>query len=327
MKAIAIPAPGGAEVLTIVEAPVPTPAPDEARVRVYASGVNRADVLQRLGGYPAPPGVPREIPGLEFAGVVEQVGAPDLGWQIGDRVMGIVAGGAYAEYLVVPAEHLCPVPASLSFVEAAAVPEAFMTAHDALAHRAGLRAGERVLIHAVGSGVGVALLQLAKAAGATVAGSSRTASKLERASAFGLDRAILLRGAFAPDEDLHEWADVICDLVGGSYVPGNLVAAASRCRIVVIGLTGGRSAAIDLGRLLVKRLTLVGTVLRSRSREEKAMLARAFRQDVLPLFDDGRLRPVLDRAFAASAASEAHRYMEANRNFGAIVLDRNVAPP
>jgi putative PIG3 family NAD(P)H quinone oxidoreductase len=320
MRAITIPAPGGAETLIMTEVPRPTPAPNELLVRVYASGVNRADVLQRLGRYPAPPGAPRDIPGLEFAGEVAALGGPDLGWHSGDRVMGIVAGGGYGEFLGVPAAHALPIPRGLSFEEAAAVPEAFVTAHDALVHRARVRPGEHVLVHAVGSGVGVALLQLAKASGAVVAGSSRTEAKLDRCLEFGLDVPVLVKDIFAPGEELRNWADVICDLVGGAYLPGNLEAAAPRGRIVVIGLTGGRSSEIDLGRLLVKRLTVVGTVLRSRSVEEKTAVSRSFSEVVLPLFETKRVAPVLDRVFPVSAAAAAHRYMESNRNFGSIVL-------
>jgi putative PIG3 family NAD(P)H quinone oxidoreductase len=320
MRAITISAPGGPEALTVTEVPRPAPGSDQLLVRVHACGVNRADLLQRMGRYPAPPGAPQNIPGLEFAGAVEVVGRPDLGWEVGERVMGIVAGGGYAEFVVIPAAQALRVPERVSLEEAAAVPEAFVTAHDALVHRASLRAGERVLVHAVGSGVGLALLQLAKVAGATVAGSSRTTQKLERAEALGLDRAILVEGPFTPPDDLCDWADVIGDLVGGRYLPGNLMAAAPRGRIVVIGLTGGRTSEIDLGRLLVKRVTLVGTVLRTRSSEEKSALAQSFAATVLPLFDQRKVSPVLDRVFPASAASEAHRYMEENRNFGAIVL-------
>lgn len=320
MRAIVITAAGGPETLEITEIPRPRPGPHDLLVRVCASGVNRADVLQRRGRYPAPSGAPESIPGLEFSGVVEDAGDRVSGWEVGERVMGIVAGGGYAEFLVLPAAQALRVPDRLSFAEAATVPEAFLTAHDALVYRAGLREGERVLIHAVGSGVGVALLQLAKVAEATVAGSSRTPEKLERATALGLDRPILVDKPFSPPDDLRDWADVICDLVGGAYLPGNLVAAARLGRIVVIGLTGGRTAELDLGRLLMKRLTLVGTVLRSRPDGEKADLTRSFAETVLPLFAAGRVTPILDRAFPVVAAPAAHRYMEENRNFGAIVL-------
>ncbi len=322
MQAVMIAEPGGPEVLTLAEIDTPQPAPGELLVRVHASGVNRADLLQRQGRYPPPPGAPANVPGLEYAGVVEGVGvgSAQRSWQAGDRVMGIVGGGAYAELLTVSAAHALSIPDEWSFEQAAAVPEAFITAHDALVGRAALRAGERVLVHAVGSGVGSALLQLAKLSGAVVAGTSRTPEKLERAKALGLDRAVLVRDRFSPDTAMKDWADVICDLVGGPYVQGNLEAVAQRGRIVLIGLTGGRTAEIDFGKLLSKRVTLVGTVLRSRPHDEKSGVISSFAEAVLPQFESGRLVPVVDRVFPIRAVKDAHRYMEENRNFGAIVL-------
>ncbi len=302
------------------EVPRPVPSTDELLVRVHASGVNRADVLQRRGRYAAPPGAPRDIPGLEFAGVVEALGRADLPWGVGDRIMGIVAGGGYAEYLTLPAEHAIPIPAGWAFAEAAAVPEAFVTAHDALIRCADLRDDEHVLIHAVGSGVGTAMVQLARAAGATVAGTSRTPDKLERARTLGLQHPVLVKQRFQPPRDLCDWAHVIGDLVGGHYLPGSLAAAAPRGRIVVVGLTAGRVAEVDLGMLLTKRLSLIGTVLRSRSRQEKTEVIDSFSRAVLPLFAAGQLVPVLDRVFPATAAAAAHAYMEQNRTFGSIVL-------
>jgi len=312
---------GGPDTLRLATRPQPTPDPGEVLVRVWASGVNRADLLQRMGRYPAPEGAPSDVPGLEIAGEVADVAPGMRAWSVGDRVMGLVGGGGYAEYVAVPADHLLRIPEDWSFEQAAAVPEAFMTGFDALA-QARLAAGDRVLIHAVGSGVGAALLQLARDAGATVAGTSRTEAKLRRAAAeLGLEHPVLVRdGVFEPLPWLRHWADVVCDLVGGPYLPGNLAAAALRGRIVVIGLTGGRSAAIDLGTLLAKRVTLVGTVLRSRTREEKAELTRAFAKRVLPALEAGRLRPIVDKVVPAADAAAAHRYMEANSNFGAVVL-------
>lgn len=312
--------PGDPEVLTIREVPPPVPKPDELLVRVWATGLNRADLLQRRGRYPAPPGVPADVPGLELAGEVAETGADVQGWKPGDRIMAIVAGGAYAEYARVPAGHALPIPDGWTFEQAAAVPEAFVTAFDAMMLQADLRAGDRVLVHAVGSSVGVAALQLAKAADAVVAGTSRTEAKLERAAALGLDRPVLVRDRFEPDAALTDWADLIVELVGGPYLVGDLRAVAPRGRIVLIGLTGGREATLDLGELLTKRVSLVGTVLRTRSRDEKNRLLATFRERVLPLFASGRLRPVVDRVFPAGQVAEAHRYLEANRNFGSVVL-------
>jgi len=319
MRAIRIAAPGGPEVLTLGEVPDLEPARGELLVKVEGAGVNRADLLQRMGRYPPPPGTREDVPGLEFAGTVAGLGPEAHRWRVGDRVMGLLAGGGYAEYITVPEHHVVRVPDGWSWEEAASVPEVFLTAHDAL-EQVALTSGERVLIHAVASGVGVALVQLAKAAGATVAGTSRSLDKLERVAAFGLDRGVHVDGVFRPGSDLRDWADVICDLVGGGYLPGSLVAAAHKGRIIVIGLTAGRSAEIDLGLLLRKRLTLVGTVLRSRSAQEKAELVRSFTEHTMPLFASGVVRPVLDRVFAMTDAGEAHRYMEENRNVGSIVL-------
>lgn len=320
MRAVVVTQPGGPEVLAVKELPAPRPGTGELLVRVRASGVNRADLLQRAGRYPAPEGVPPNIPGLEFAGEVERVGPGVSGWRAGDRVMGIVAGGGYAEYLTVAAEHALPLPQSWSFEEGAAVPEAFLTAFDAIELQAGLVPGERLLIHAVASSVGVAALQLGKAAGAKLAGTSRTPWKLERAKQLGLELAFAIEGGFSPAPELTAWADVILDLVGGDYVSGDLVAAAPRGRIMLVGLTAGRTAKLDLGLVLSKRLRLYGTVLRTRSQEEKASLVRTFAERVMPRFLSGELRPVVDRVFPAEQAAEAHRYLESNLNFGSVVL-------
>lgn len=320
MRVVRITQPGGPEVLELATRDAPAPGRGEVRVRVRAAGVNRADLLQRMGRYPPPPGAPEDVPGLEFAGEVDALGAGVHEWAVGDRVMGLSTGGAYSELVVAPAGHLLPIPDDRDFALAAAVPEAFITAYDALTLRARLVAGERVLIHAVGSSVGTAALALAKALGAEVAGTSRTPTKLERARALGLDHAILVRGAYRPEPPFRGWADVICDLVGGSYLEGNLEAVAPLGRIVVLGLMGGRRAALDLGALVSRRATLVGTVLRNRPADEKAQLVARFRRDVLPLLARGDVTPVLDRTFAMTDAAAAHRAMEANANFGALVL-------
>jgi NADPH2:quinone reductase len=252
---------------------------------------------------------------------VEAAGERVDGWHPGDRVMGLVGGGAYAEFLTTPADQALPIPRGWSFAEAAAVPEAFITAFDALVLQGGLTAGRRVLIHAVGSSVGTAALQLAKGTGATVAGTSRSPWKLERAVAYGLDRPLRLSGPFDPAAELTGWADLILDLVGGPYLAGNLQAVAPRGRILVVGLTGSREGRVDLGALLGKRVTIIGTVLRSRGKEERAALIQAFRAALMHALDAGQLRPVLDRTFAATEAAAAHEYIEANRNFGSVVLE------
>src|SRR5882762_7672267 len=237
MKAVVITKPGGTEVLEIreVESP-PSPTADRVRVRVRATALNRADILQRKGHYPPPPGAPRDIPGMEFAGEVDQVGPEVRSWEPGQRVFGICGGGAQADYLIVPANHLAPIPTNLGWAEAAAVPEVFITAHDALFTRARLQPGETVLVHAAGSGVGTAAIQLASAAGARAYGTSRTAEKLERAKAFGLEDSIAVGSdpnLFA--EAVHKWTggkgvDVVLDLVGGVYLEGNLNSLAVKGR-------------------------------------------------------------------------------------------------
>jgi len=329
LRAIEITAPGGPEVLQEREVPTPEPGPGQIRVRVRAVGVNRADLLQRRGHYPAPPGVPPGIPGLEYAGEVDDVASDVTRWRPGDRVMGIVGGGAYAEAVVVDEREALAIPAGVTFEEAAAIPEAFLTAHDALFTQLGVGAGESVLIHAVGSGVGLAALQLARVAGARVLGSSRSSWKLERARGLGLDVAIDTGDGAGDAEGFDEvvrretggaGVDAILDLVGGAYLAGNIRALARQGRMVVVGLVAGRRAELDLGTVLAKRLTLRGTVLRSRSLEEKIAVAESFRETALPLFDEGRLRPVLDTIFSFEEVGAAHEYVESNRNFGKVIL-------
>ena len=324
MRAIVIARPGGPDVLECRAVPAPEPGPGEILVRVRAAGLNRADVLQRKGHYPAPPGVPADIPGLEYAGEVAALGDGVTRWTTGDRVMGLVAGGACAEFLVAHEDTAIAVPEGLPFVEAAAVPEAFLTAYDAIIRQLGLTSGETVLIHAVSSGVGTAAVQLAHAWGARTFGTSRSAEKLGRAAPLGLDVAIdSSRGEFAEvvlRETGGRGVDVVLDLVGGPALEGNLKALASRGRMIIVGLTAGRSAQLDMGLVLNKRLTIVGTALRSRSLEEKAALTRDFEREVMPLVTAGRLRPVLDRSFPMPEVAEAHRVMEANAHFGKLVL-------
>ena len=315
MRAILTSGTGGPEVLHLGEIPRPDPGPNEILVRVAAAGVNRADLLQRRGAYPAPRGSPETL-GREFAGTVE---TPAGDWKQGDRVMGVVGGGAYAEWLTTPADQVLPVPEGWSWAQAAAVPEAYLTAYDALVLQAGLNPGENLLIHAVGSGVGIAALGIGKAVGATVAGTSRTASKLERATALGLDRAILAASGF-DGQAMANWANVICELVAGPYLAQDLVAAAPQARIVLIGLTGGREATLNLGLMLNKRVTLIGTVLRTRTALEKALLTTAFRGGALPWLERGVIRPVVDRVFPIADARKAHEHLEANANFGSVVL-------
>jgi NADPH2:quinone reductase len=324
MRAVIIGKPGGPEVLSIEERPVPQPGPGEIRVRVHASALNRADLLQRRGNYPAPPGAPADIPGLEYAGEVDAVGEGAGLWAVGNRVMGIVGGGGHAEYVVVHEREGIRIPQNLSWEEAAAIPEVFLTAYDALFRQLDLTMGERLLILAVGSGVGTAALQLASAAGATVIGTSRTAAKLKQAMEMGLEV-----GVDTSKEDLAEAVNqatygsgvhAVLDLVGGKLLEASLRVVALRGRVVVVGTTGGTKVEVDLGLLLRRRIHLFGTVLRSRPLEEKIALAREFSNAVLPLISSGRIRPVIDSVFPMDAIRTAHERMEENASFGKIVL-------
>lgn len=328
MRAIVITKHGGPEGIELQEvATPPAPTADRARVRVRSAGVNRADLHQRAGNYPAPPGYPADIPGLEFAGEIEAIGENVRRWKVGERVCGITAGGAQAEMVVVAESNLARIPDRLSNEEAGALPEAFITAHDALFTRGQLRMGERVLIHATASGVGTAAVQLAHAAGAFVYGTSRTAAKLKRMSDLGLDEAILVDGApghFADEIDRltrGDGVDVIIDLVGGAYFPINLRALALRGRIVSVGTTAGAKAEINLGLLMRRRGSVTGTVLRARSIEEKAAAVAAFAAQVLPLVARGDIRPVIDRVFPAAEIRAAHAHVESNGTFGKVLLD------
>jgi putative PIG3 family NAD(P)H quinone oxidoreductase len=306
----------------------PAPVADRVRVRVHAAGLNHADILQRRGSYPAPPGYPQNIPGLEFAGEVEAIGDAVSAWKIGDRVFGIIAGGAQAELVVVPESNLARVPAQLSWDEAGAMPEVFITAHDALFTRAGLQMGDRVLVHAVASGVGTAAVQLAHAAGATVYGTSRNADKLNRMRELklGMDDGVAVGTAPAKFvEAVQKWTngagvDVILDLVGGSYFPPSLEALSIRGRIISVGTTAGAKSEIDLDLLKRKRAAIIGTMLRTRSIEEKADATRRFAAAVLPLVSRGRIRPVIDRVYPVDQVRDAHERLESNPSFGKIVL-------
>lgn len=318
-RAVVITAPGGPEVLSLVDRPLREPGPGELLVRVAAAGLNRADAIQRRGHYPAPPGSPADVPGLEYAGTVAAVGEGASTFRTGDRVMGIVGGGAMATHLLVHEREAIPVPNGLSLVEAAAIPEAFLTAWDALFLQAGLGLGETLLIHAVGSGVGTAAAQLAKQAGARTIGTSRSPEKLARCREFGLERGIVAtEGRFATE--VPGGAAVILDLVGAAYAEENVRALANQGRWVLVGLVGGAKAELPLGLLLGKRGTLIGTVLRSRPLEEKAALARRFAREIAPLFETGALRPVIDSVLPMADVAEAHRRLESNATFGKIVL-------
>jgi putative PIG3 family NAD(P)H quinone oxidoreductase len=327
MRAAVITRSGGPEVLEIREVPTPVPATGEVLVRVHGSALNRADLLQREGRYPAPSGAAQAIPGLEFAGEVVRRGMAVTRWREGARVFGVTGGGAHAEYVVAREDELAAVPSSLDWLQAGAVPEAFITAHDALVTQARMTSGDRVLIHAVGSGVGLAATEVARALGAMPYGTARTAEKIEKARDHGLiagvhvqaedHRAVLDACAVWSD---RRGMDVILDLVGGPYVETDVAVAAPRARIMLVGTVAGRTATLPLGAMLGKRLHVIGTVLRGRAPAEKAAATAAFAADVLPLLERGVVAPVVDSVFPLECIRDAHERLASNATFGKVVI-------
>lgn len=327
MKAVVITRFGGPEVLEIQDVPAPRPGPDEVLVQVHGTALNRADLLQRAGRYAAPPGAPENIPGLEFAGEIVEMGANAKRWREGDRVMGIAGGGAHAEFLTAHQDTLVAVPPILEWSAAGAVPEVFITAHDAL-RQAGFKAGEKVLIHAVGSGVGLAAIQLVKALGGFAYGTSRTHDKVERAEVFGLDSGIVVSEPsslaklplFAGTVTKGKGFDVVLDLNGGPYFAASLEVMALKGRIILIGGVAGGKAEVDLYQILGKRLHAIGTVLRARSLEEKIAITAKFEQEVLPLLANDTIEPIIDSVFPIEKIADAHRRLESNVTFGKVAL-------
>lgn len=324
VRALRISRPGGPEVLEIANVPAPEPKADELLVRVRAAGVNRADLLQRRGHYPPPPGYPEDIPGLEYAGEVASFGADVRHFRTGQRVFGLTGGGAQAEFLTIPEVLALPTPEGLTDIEAGSIPEAYVTAHDALFANGALTPGETVLVHAVGSGVGIAAMQIAKSNGCRVLGTSRHRNKLDRAVELGLDLPIDVSTQLFDDVAMRathgRGVDVIIDFVGADYFERNLNALAERGRLVFVSTLSGASVQLPIDVLMRKRLRMAGTMLRRRSIEEKAAATRAFADRVLPLLANRAIAVPIDRVFPLSEAPEAHRYMEENKNFGKLVL-------
>ncbi len=322
MKAVIITQPGGPEVLEIQDVEMPEPVGDYVRVRVRAAGINRADLLQRAGGYPAPAGSPAHIPGLEFAGEVDAIGPQVRMWKPGQRVMGLAGGGGQAEYILAHEGLLVEIPENLDFVQAAAVPEVFMTAHDGLFTQGGLLMGERVLIHAAGSGVGTAAIQLAHATGATTFGTSRTANKLERAKPLGLDVALSAKDFAAEVNSVTngEGVHLVLDFIGAPYLEQNLAAIALWGRIVYLATLGGVQANLDLRLVMGKRVSIRGCTLRTRTLEEKLAVTRRFATSVLPLLANGKVRPIIEHVYSMAEIGTAHATMAENKNFGKLVV-------
>lgn len=331
MRAVYIKEFGGIENLEIREVENPAhPQGAEVLVNVRASALNRADLLQRKGLYPAPKGYSQNIPGLEFAGEVTEIGEKVTKFKTGDPVFGITAGGAQAEFLLTDESLLAKIPENLTFTEAAAVPEAFITAHDAIFTNGALKENETLLIHAVGSGVGLAALQLAKAQNIKTIGTSRTEDKLLKAKGLGLSHAIWLNdGQGEKIEHLSELVkdatsgtgvDVVLDLVGAKYFQENVESLALKGRIVFVGTTSGAKTELNLNQIMAKRAKLIGTVLRSRPTIEKAEATRKFIDEVIPLFEKNLIKPNIDRVFKIKEIQKAHEYLESNESFGKIVL-------
>ena len=325
MRAAVNTAAGGPDVLQIQQRPVPAVAKDEVLVRVHCSALNRADLLQRAGRYPAPPGWPADVPGLEFAGEVAACGDAVRLWRAGDRVFGLVGGGAHAEYLVAHERAVARVPDSLSWEHAGSAPEAFITAHDAMVTQAQIRPGDSMLIHAVGSGVALAAVQLARALGVTTYGTARGASKIATAREYGLKDGLVVTDVANIAPAVMQWTNdvgvnVALDLIGGDYVAASIASLAMRGRLMLVGSLGGRAAAMDLGAMMYKRLTVRGTSLRARPLEERILATQAFEREVVPWLANGTLTTRIDATFALEDIAKAHERLESNDTIGKIVL-------
>ncbi len=323
MTVIAIRSPGAPEMLVAEQRPLTPPAEGEVLVKVAAAGVNRPDVMQRMGLYPPPKGA-TDIPGLEIAGEVVTLGAGATRFKLGDQVMALVVGGGYAEYCPAYESHCLPVPASLPITQAAAVPETFFTVWYNTFERGGLKAGETLLVHGGSSGIGTAAIQLAKAFGAKVITTAGSAEKCEACRKLGADLAINYKTedfvAATKAATGGKGAEVILDMVGGDYIERNYEAAAVEGRVVQIAFQGSPKATVDFRRIMLKRLTHTGSTLRARSVADKGAIARAVETNVLPLLASGRVRPVMDSTFALRKAADAHARMETSAHIGKIVL-------
>jgi NADPH2:quinone reductase len=324
MRAIVITKPGGPDVLQLDDLPDIQPQRGEVRVRVRATAVNRADVLQREGRYPAPVDCPANIPGLEYAGEIDALGEGTIDFQIGDRVFGLVGGGSYSEYIVAHWRTVARMPEGLSFEEAAALPEACLTAYDAIILQCKLAPGETILNNPAASGVGTAAVQIARAIGATTFGTTRTSEKMERVFELGLDHGIVCPDGQFADKVMtltdKRGVNVILELIGGGYLNEDMKCLATKGRLVVVGLLGGSKVDLDLARLLSRRLEVRGTTLRARPLEEKIAAAQVLSYNIVPMIEKGSIRPIIDKVYKLEQIDEAHKYMESNSSFGKIVI-------
>ena len=325
MRAAVISAPGGPEVLVVQQRPVPVPGPGEILVRVRASAINRADVLQRMGRYPAPLGVPSDIPGLEFAGEVVAKGENATLWTAGARVMGLVGGGAHAEYLVTHERAVAQIADSLDWATAGAATEACITAHDALVTQAGVRPGDTVLIHAVGSGVGLIAVQIGRQLGARVFGTARSEAMFDTGRAVGMEAGALPAAAGWVAAAAKSWTkglgvDIVLDLLGGDYVKESIAALAPKGRLILIGTLAGLESTLELRYMLSRRLTVRGTVLRARPLEERIAVTQRFAREVMPWLASGAVTVHIDASFPLDQIGQAHALMESNRTTGKIAI-------
>jgi len=323
MRAVVITEPGGPDVMKVAEVPDPAPGPGEVLVDIVAAGVNRADIMQRQGFYPPPPGAP-PYPGLECSGRIAALGEGTVGWNVGDEVCALLGGGGYAEQVAVPAGQLLPVPGGVSLTDAAGLPEVACTVHANVFQQAGLQPGETLLVHGGASGIGTMAIQLARARGARVACTAGTPAKLERCRELGADLAINYTDGDFVDAVRGftggNGADVILDIIGAAYLERNVAALATGGRLAVIGLQGGGRAELDLGLLLMKRARVQASSLRARPAAEKAAVVSAVGENVWPLISAGWIRPVIDRVLPLAEAPEAHRLIEAGAHVGKVLL-------
>ena len=325
MKGIRITAQTGPDGLAIERVSAPLPGRGEILVKVLATALNRADLLQSKGLYPAPEGVVADIPGLEYAGEVAACGDNVTRYRVGDRVMGLVAGGAFAERLVTHELEAMSIPKGMTYSDSAAIHEAFCTAWDAMFRQANLRRGDHVLVHAVGSGVGTAAVQLAHAAGLHCAGTSRTEHKLERARTLGLELGVLCGATPSFADEVRRWStgkgvEAVLDLVGGAYFAETIAAMAHGGTVMVVGLTSGASATLSLATVLSRHLRIQGTTMRSRPLDERIALAKAFEKEVLPLFAAGMIKPVVDSVLSADQFELGFTRLSKSASFGKIIL-------